>query len=78
MCELHSSYVVNGACVYVADIYVACVSYTHQVASKGFFIALVSTTVETANPEAELKPGLDLLGPIMDKYVKGCAMLKHC
>jgi Rab GDP dissociation inhibitor len=56
------------ACLYVTDIYVACVSYTHQVASKGFFIALVSTTVETANPEAELKPGLDLLGPIMDKY----------
>jgi Rab GDP dissociation inhibitor len=55
--------------MYVTDIYVACVSYTHQVAAKGFFIALVSTTVETANPEAELKPGLDLLGPIKEKYV---------
>ena len=46
-----------------------CVSYTHQVASKGYFIALVATTVETANPENELKPGLDLLGPIEEKYV---------
>merc|ERR1711884_275803 len=36
-----------------SDIYVTMVSYTHQVASKGWFIAMVSTTVETANPEAE-------------------------
>jgi hypothetical protein len=30
---------------------------------------MVSTTVETDNPEAELKPGLDILAPIEDKYV---------
>ena len=30
---------------------------------------MVSTTVETDNPEAELKPGLDVLLPIEDKYV---------
>ena len=29
----------------------------------------MSTTVETANPEAEIKPGLDLLGPIKQKFV---------
>ncbi|XP_046554725.1 rab GDP dissociation inhibitor beta-like [Haliotis rubra] len=52
-----------------SDIYVCCVSYTHQVAAKGFFLAIVSTTVETDNPEAELKPGLDLLGPIVEKFV---------
>lgn len=45
------------------------VSYTHQVAAKGWFVALVSTTVETSDPEAEIKPGLDLLGPIKQKYV---------
>lgn len=45
------------------------VSYTHQVAAKGWFIAMVSTTVETNNPEAEIKPALDLLGPIKQKYV---------
>jgi Rab GDP dissociation inhibitor len=44
------------------------VSYTHQVAAKGWFIAMVSTTVETNNPEAEIKPALDLLGPIKQKY----------
>ena len=49
------------------DIYISCVSYTHNVASKGFFLAMVSTTVETADPEKELEPGLDLLGPIEEK-----------
>lgn len=50
------------------DIYISMVSFTHQVAAKGWFIAMVSTTVETNNPEAEIKPALDLLGPIKQKY----------
>jgi Rab GDP dissociation inhibitor len=45
------------------------VSYTHQVAAKGWFIAMVSTTVETQNPESEIKHGLDLLGTIKKKFV---------
>ena len=53
-----------------SDIYISMVSYTHNVAAKGWYIAMVSTTVETANPEAEIKPGLDLLGPIMEKFVE--------
>ena len=40
-----------------SDIYVTMVSYTHQVAAKNWFIAMVSTTVETANPEDEIQPG---------------------
>ncbi|XP_071530697.1 rab GDP dissociation inhibitor alpha [Panulirus ornatus] len=52
-----------------SDIYVSLVSYTHQVAAKGWFIAMVSTTVETDNPEAEILPGLNLLGPIKQKFV---------
>ncbi|XP_002739493.1 rab GDP dissociation inhibitor beta-like [Saccoglossus kowalevskii] len=52
-----------------SDIYVSCVSSTHCVAVKGFYIAMVSTTVETDNPEAELQPGLDLLGPLKQKFV---------
>ncbi|KAG7169480.1 Rab GDP dissociation inhibitor alpha-like [Homarus americanus] len=52
-----------------SDIYVSLVSYTHQVAAKGWFVALVSTTVETDNPEAEILPGLNLLGPIKQKFV---------
>ncbi|XP_014204714.1 rab GDP dissociation inhibitor beta [Copidosoma floridanum] len=51
-----------------SDIYVSLVSHTHQVAAKGWFIAMVSTTVETSNPEVEIKPGLDLLGPVRQKF----------
>jgi len=51
-----------------SDIYISMVSYTHQVAAKGWFIAMVSTTVETSNPEAEIKPALDLLGPVKQKF----------
>jgi Rab GDP dissociation inhibitor len=43
------------------------VSFPHQVCAKGFHLAIVSTTVETDNPEAELQPGLDLLGQIEEK-----------
>ncbi|KAI8004986.1 Guanosine nucleotide diphosphate dissociation inhibitor [Camellia lanceoleosa] len=39
-------------------------SYTHNVASKGKYIAFVTTEAETDNPEVELRPGIDLLGPI--------------
>ncbi|WP_395241822.1 hypothetical protein, partial [Salmonella sp. s51933] len=34
-----------------------------------YYVAMVSTTVETDNPEAELKPGLDVLEPIEDKFL---------
>lgn len=50
-----------------SDIYVCVVSFTHNVAAKGFYIAIVSTKVETSNPLQELKPGLDLLGEVKEK-----------
>merc|ERR1712243_294851 len=53
-----------------SDIYVTMVSYTTQVAGKGWFIAMVSTNVETGNPEAEIQPGLNLLGPIKQKFLQ--------
>jgi Rab GDP dissociation inhibitor len=46
------------------------VSSTTQVATKGWFIAMISTNVETANPEAEIQPGLNLLGPIKQKFLQ--------
>lgn len=52
-----------------SDIYVSLISYTHQVSAKGWFIGMVSTTVETDNPENEIRPGLDLLGPVAQKFV---------
>lgn len=51
------------------DIYIAMVSSTHNVCAKDVYVAIVSTIVETGNPEAEIEPGLKLLGPIYDKFV---------
>uniref|UniRef100_A0AAY4AXP3 Rab GDP dissociation inhibitor n=1 Tax=Denticeps clupeoides TaxID=299321 RepID=A0AAY4AXP3_9TELE len=52
-----------------SDIYICMVSHTHSVASEGMYVASVSTTVETSNPEKEVQPGLALLEPIMQKFV---------
>lgn len=51
------------------DIYVCMISSAHNVAAKGKYIAIVSTTVETNDPESEIKPALDLLQPIEQKMV---------
>lgn len=40
-----------------SDIYVFCCSYSHNVAPKNKWLAFVSTTVETADPHAELAAG---------------------
>lgn len=55
--------------IFVVDIYICMVSDTHKVAAQGKYLAMVSTTVETSNPEAELKPALDLLGEIDEKFM---------
>jgi len=52
------------------DIYIGCVSFAHNVAPKGKYIAIVSTIVETANPEKEIEPGLKLLGPITEMFLR--------
>uniref|UniRef100_A0AAQ5X1D1 Rab GDP dissociation inhibitor n=1 Tax=Amphiprion ocellaris TaxID=80972 RepID=A0AAQ5X1D1_AMPOC len=51
------------------DIYVCMISFAHNVAAQGKYIAIVSTTVETSDPEKEIKPALDLLEPIEQKFV---------
>jgi len=51
------------------DIYIASVSSAHNVCAKDYFLAMVSTIVETDFPEREVEPGLALLGPIVEKFV---------
>lgn len=48
--------------------YLFCCSYAHNVAAKGKYIAFVSTEAETDKPEVELKPGIDLLGPVEEIF----------
>ncbi|KAG5830790.1 hypothetical protein ANANG_G00314330 [Anguilla anguilla] len=51
------------------DIYVCMISYAHNIAAQGKYVAIVSTTVETNDPEKEIKPALDLLEPVEQKFV---------
>ena len=44
------------------------VSSTHNVCAKDVYVAIVSTVVETDRPEKEIIPGLQLLGPVYEKY----------
>eukprot|EP01128_Nolandella_sp_AFSM9_P002013 TRINITY_DN12408_c0_g1_i1.p1 TRINITY_DN12408_c0_g1~~TRINITY_DN12408_c0_g1_i1.p1 ORF type:complete len:457 (-),score=156.53 TRINITY_DN12408_c0_g1_i1:91-1419(-) len=51
------------------DIYISMVSFAHNVAPKGKFLAIVSTTVEgTAGPEAELAAGVKYLGATLKTF----------
>eukprot|EP01116_Phalansterium_solitarium_P010963 TRINITY_DN2656_c0_g1_i1.p1 TRINITY_DN2656_c0_g1~~TRINITY_DN2656_c0_g1_i1.p1 ORF type:complete len:440 (+),score=195.22 TRINITY_DN2656_c0_g1_i1:54-1373(+) len=50
------------------DVYISLVSSTHKVAAKGKYLAMISTIVETANPEAELAFAKSLLGKIDDSF----------
>ena len=52
------------------DIYISMVSSTHAVCAKGLFIAMISTTVETDKPELEIRPALDLLGDVLEMFVR--------
>lgn len=45
------------------------ISSAHSVAAQGKYIAIVSTTVETKEPEKEIGPALELLEPIEQKWV---------
>ncbi|KAL1296955.1 hypothetical protein AAFC00_004558 [Neodothiora populina] len=52
------------------DIYIAMVSWAHNVAPKGYYIAIVSTIAETdSNHHLELQAGLERLGKIEEKFM---------
>ena len=46
------------------------VSAAHAVCAKGLYIAIISTTVETTDPEKEIQPAVDLLGGCLEMFVK--------
>lgn len=51
-----------------SDIYISMVSYHHNIASKGKFVAVISTDVEGKGDESELAPALALVGPCLEKF----------
>lgn len=52
------------------DMYVTMVSNAHAVCAKNLYIAIVSATVETAEPQKEIEPALALLGQIKEMFVQ--------
>lgn len=64
------SQVSNFIPLYLAnlDIYITMVSHSHAVCSKDLYIAIISATVETANPQAELEPAIKMLGSVREMF----------
>jgi Rab GDP dissociation inhibitor len=51
------------------DIFIATLNHTHCVCQKGYYLAIISTVVETDKPLDELKPAFDLIGKRLDDFV---------
>lgn len=52
------------------DIYIMMVSAVHCVSKKDTYIAIISTTVETNEPEKEIEVAFDLIGNIREKFTR--------
>jgi len=50
------------------DVYISVVSYHHQVAAKGKYVAVVSTMAETKEPAKEIEPAVKLLGKVDQQF----------
>lgn len=51
-----------------SDIFVNMVSYAHAVCARDLYVAMVSTIIETKDPEAEIQVAVDLLGDILEQF----------
>ena len=52
------------------DIFIAVLNSTHSVCKKGFYLAIISTNVETDNPEKEIEPAMQIVGDYLEKFDK--------
>jgi len=52
-----------------SDIFILMVSSVHNVCKQGYYIAIISTNVETNNPEQELTAAFEVLGPVKEKFI---------
>lgn len=53
-----------------SDIYITMVSDAHAVCNKGLKIAIISTTVETKDPEKEIEPAIELIGDRLEMFIQ--------
>jgi Rab GDP dissociation inhibitor len=54
------------------------VSSAHAVCAKGLYIAMISTTVETDNPQSEITPAFELLGPVLEMFDNVQVLYEPC
>lgn len=59
----------NNSLNKLLDIFIACLSYIHSVCKKGYYLAIISTMVETNDPVSELKPAFDIIGDVLETFV---------
>jgi len=52
------------------DIFIAVLNFTHCVCKKGYYLAIISTMAETDNPVEEIKPAMDVIGPVLEQFDK--------
>ena len=52
------------------DIFIAVLNSTHSVCKKGYYLAIISTMVETKDPKAELQPAMDIIGQPLEIFDK--------
>ena len=45
------------------------VSSVHSISKQGYYVAIISTTVQTNNPEQEIEGALELVGKVKEKFV---------
>lgn len=51
------------------DIFIASLNFTHCICMKGYYVAIISTVLETNDPKKELKPAFDLIGNVLDTFM---------
>ncbi|CAB9507322.1 Rab GDP dissociation inhibitor [Seminavis robusta] len=52
----------------VNDVFVCALGHSLQVSANGVYIAIVSTLAEKSEPDEDVAPGLQMLGPILKRF----------
>lgn len=52
----------------VNDVFVCSMGHTLQATASGIYVAIVSTMSEKGNPDQDVAPGLQVLGPILKRF----------
>jgi len=52
-----------------SDIFIATLNHTHCVCQNGYYLAIISTVVETDKPIDELAPAFKVIGDVLETFV---------